>query len=88
MDYCRFEFKEIEDTNYVFLKRIFAFIDGEIWNECDGEEVILEQFVKKYPKDRFIIKQFLKDRQSFVMDEQEHRPVREYDKSLEGKTIV
>lgn len=88
MDYCRFEFKNIEDSNFVFLKRIYAFIDNQIWDDLDGEEAVLEQFIKKYPKDQFIIKQFFKDRQSFVMDEQKHRPVREYDKSLEGKTII
>lgn len=88
MDYCRFEFKSIEDSNCVFLKRIFAFVDNEIWDDGDGEEVVLEQFVKKYPKDQFIIKQFFKERQSFTMSDSEHRPIRDYDKSLEGKTII
>jgi len=88
MDYCRFEFKNIEDSNFVFLKRIFAIIGNEIWDNLDGEEAVLEQFVKKYPKDQFIIKQFFKDRQSFTMSDSEHRPILDYDKSLEGKTII
>lgn len=88
MDYCHFIFKEIENTDCVFLKRIYAFIDNQIWDDLDGEEAVLEQFIKKYPKDQFIIKQFFKDRQNFTMSEEKHRPVREYDKSLEGKTIV
>lgn len=68
MDYCRFEFKNIEDSNFVFLKRIFAIIGNEIWDDYNGEEAVLEQFVKKHPKDVFIIKQFFKERQSFIMD--------------------
>jgi len=88
MDYCQFIFKEIENTNYVYLKRIFTMVDGKIWDDLDGEKTVLEQFTKKYPKDQFIIKQFFKDRQNFTMSEEKHRPVRDYDKSLEGKTIV